>query len=37
VSVEDGQKLIKMLEALEDCDDVQSVFGNFMLPTDFEK
>ncbi len=31
-SIEDGEKLVKMLDALEDCDDVQNVFGNFILP-----
>ncbi len=32
LSVEDGEKLLKMLDALEDCDDVQNVIGNFQLP-----
>ena len=32
ISLEDGEKLLKMLDALEDCDDVQSVTGNFELP-----
>lgn len=32
LSVEDGEKLLKLLDALEDCDDVQNVIGNFELP-----
>jgi len=32
LSVEEGEKLLKMLDALEDCDDVQNVIGNFQLP-----
>jgi YebC/PmpR family DNA-binding regulatory protein len=28
-SLEDGEKLIKLIDALEDCDDVQNVIGNF--------
>ena len=32
LSVEDGEKLLKMLDALDECDDVQNVFGNFELP-----
>lgn len=32
LSVEEGEKLLKMLDALDDCDDVQNVFGNFELP-----
>ncbi len=31
---EEGEKLLKMLDALEDCDDVQNVIGNFQLPDD---
>lgn len=34
VSVEDGEKLLKMIDALEDCDDVQNVIGNFQLPNE---
>lgn len=32
LSTEDGEKLLKMLDALDECDDVQNVFGNFELP-----
>jgi YebC/PmpR family DNA-binding regulatory protein len=32
LSMEDGEKLLKMLDALEDRDDVQNVIGNFQLP-----
>lgn len=32
LSMEDGEKLMKLLDALEDCDDVQNVIGNFELP-----
>ena len=31
-TIEDGEKLLKMLDALDECDDVQNVFGNFELP-----
>lgn len=34
LSVEDGEKLLKLLDALEDCEDVQNVTGNFDLPAD---
>lgn len=32
VSVEQGETLLKMIDMLEDCDDVQNVIGNFQLP-----
>jgi YebC/PmpR family DNA-binding regulatory protein len=32
LSIEEGEKLLKMLDALDECDDVQNVFGNFELP-----
>jgi YebC/PmpR family DNA-binding regulatory protein len=32
LNVEEGERLLKMLDALEDCDDVQNVIGNFQLP-----
>lgn len=32
LTVENGEKLLKLLDALEDCDDVQNVIGNFELP-----
>jgi YebC/PmpR family DNA-binding regulatory protein len=32
VSVEDGEKLLKLFDALEDCDDVQNWGGNYELP-----
>lgn len=32
LSVDEGERLLKMLDALEDCDDVQNVIGNFQLP-----
>lgn len=32
ISEADGEKLLKLLDALDDCDDVQNVIGNFVLP-----
>ena len=32
---DDAQKLLKLLDALDDCDDVQNVVGNFELPQEF--
>ncbi len=32
VDVETGEKLLKLIDVLEDCDDVQKVIGNFILP-----
>lgn len=32
VSDNDGERLLKLLDALDDCDDVQNVVGNFALP-----
>lgn len=32
VEGDDAQKLIKLLDALEDCDDVQNIVGNFDIP-----
>jgi YebC/PmpR family DNA-binding regulatory protein len=32
VSVEEGEKLLKFLDALEDCEDVQNIIGNFEFP-----
>lgn len=32
LSIEDGEKLLKLFDALEDCDDVQDWFGNYELP-----
>lgn len=31
VSDEDGEKIVKLLDALDECDDVQNVVGNFEL------
>jgi transcriptional/translational regulatory protein YebC/TACO1 len=31
VEGENADKLMKMLEELEDCDDVQNVYGNYEL------
>lgn len=32
VEGDDAQKLIKLMDALEDCDDVQNIVGNFDIP-----
>lgn len=32
LSVEDGEKLLKLFDTLEDCDDVQNWVGNYELP-----
>lgn len=32
LDLEPAQKLMKMIDALEDCDDVQSVTGNYVIP-----
>lgn len=37
VSVEEGEKLLKLLDALDDCDDVQKVIGNFEFPEELLK
>ncbi|GAB4573766.1 MAG: YebC/PmpR family DNA-binding transcriptional regulator [Rhodothalassiaceae bacterium] len=34
VSEEDAQKLLKLLDALEDNDDVQEIYGNYEIPDD---
>lgn len=34
VDEETAQKVLKLVEALEDCDDVQAVFANFDIPED---
>ncbi|MCA9019140.1 MAG: YebC/PmpR family DNA-binding transcriptional regulator, partial [Planctomycetaceae bacterium] len=34
LGVEDGKKVLKLMEALEDHDDVQSVTANFNIPDD---
>ncbi len=36
LSAEDAEKLRKMLDALEDCDDVQDVYTNADLPDEEE-
>lgn len=34
--VEQAQKLLKMIDALEDCDDVQNVTGNYLISASIE-
>ncbi|MDA0902270.1 MAG: YebC/PmpR family DNA-binding transcriptional regulator [Proteobacteria bacterium] len=34
LTLEQAEKIIKLTDALEDCDDVQSVYGNFEIPDD---
>jgi transcriptional/translational regulatory protein YebC/TACO1 len=36
VDGETAQKLIKLIDALEDCDDVQKVYTNADIPDDLE-
>ncbi len=37
VDTDTGRKLLRLVEALEDNDDVQNVYANFELPDDFEE
>ena len=37
VSLEHGEQLIKLLDALDDNDDVQKIYGNYDLPPELLK
>jgi transcriptional/translational regulatory protein YebC/TACO1 len=34
LNAEDAKKLFNLIEAIEDCDDVQNVYGNFDVADD---
>lgn len=36
VDVETARKVFRLIDALEDCDDVQNIFANFALPADVQ-